>query len=137
MENNKYYTPTIDDFHVGFEYEKNEPHRIFYKENMPVEHKWATKKWDEKQDRIGTLRCKIQEKQIRVKYLDKKDIESLGFKETETINFFELDNKQESYLSWYPETNRVEIGDNECSGGFSGTIKNKSELVKLLKQLGI
>lgn len=131
MENDgKYYTPTIEEFYVGFEYEVKKEEswfRCFYSQGSLVDIYY---KYNDDLDSID-----FKADAIRVKYLDQEDIESLGFKETETKNFFELDNKQESYLNWYPEVNRVEIGDNECSGGFSGTIKNKSELIKLLKQL--
>lgn len=127
----KYYTPKIEEFHIGFEYEIFDNNE--WKKIKILPHYIG-----------GDLRIDVPNLghhdvpyKPRVKYLDKEDIESLGFKETKTKNFFELDNKKESYLSWYPEVNRVEIGDNECSGGFSGIIKNKSELVKLLKQLEI
>jgi hypothetical protein len=141
---NKYYTPAIDEFYVGFEYEVAEIKSADLITGEQEHKIWVHKFYDQG-DLIDLYynykpdfdSVTFDKTKLRVKYLDQKDIESLGFKETETMNFFELDNKQESYLNWYPETNRVEIGDNECSGGFSGTIKNKSELVKLLKQLGI
>ena len=129
MIKDKYYTPTIEEFYVGFECEINLM-GAWVKNIVEIED------YQPLQGEINDYNP-VSNTKFRVKYLDQEDIESLGFKETETMNFFELDNKQESYLSWYPEANRVEIGDNECSGGFSGTIKNKSELVKLLKQLGI
>ena len=31
---NKYYVPDISEFCVGFEYERNEPHRVYYKDEV-------------------------------------------------------------------------------------------------------
>ena len=62
MENNLYYTPEISEFHVGFEYEVfDKLHNIWNKENN-----FFLQQGDFKDE-------------IRVKYLDQFDIESLGF----------------------------------------------------------
>lgn len=138
---NKYYTPSIEEFHYGFEFERNEAHRVYYKPNMPVEYKWVSKKWDEHQIRLGNLKCEIFGKNIRVKYLDKEDIEKSGF----IFNWEEGDtsvyDKKDFTLTYTrAETNSLLIiKDNRMSNGkiFVGKIKNKSELSKLLKQLNI
>lgn len=140
---NKYYTPTIEEFHIGFEYETYElyetPNRwkinIFGEEHMELDH-------------IVFLLMEHPD-MIRVKYLDKEDIESLGWENVEdrgmSENYGYTFNKPIQYLSggnvcyklryWFTN-HRVRI---EHLGGpiFEGTIKNKSELKVLLKQLGI
>jgi hypothetical protein len=84
--------------------------------------------------------------EYRVKYLDKEDIESLGWEFIKqhpgTSNF---DFEKESYsLNFDPEFGgkwnlRIYDGEDQDSefNYFSGYVKNKSELIKLLKQLGI
>ena len=90
---------------------------------------------------------------IRVKYLDKSDIESLGFiynnnysdlPELGFINESKLESLNIQYLLYYnPLDNltRIERIVNCGTGNedylFYGIIKNKSELIKLLKQLNI
>ena len=146
--NSKYYTPTIDEFHVEFEYERNI--------GSSTEHeKW--KKIDDFSNAyeyeddplygvIKDLRCE----NIRVKYLDKEDIETCGF------TFYHKNDKSywggtchtyiigndvgNVFLYYIPDKNKVVIrqeleqGENQL---FEGIVKNKSELKKLIKQLGI
>ena len=64
---NKYYTPQIEEFCVGFRYERNEPHRVYYKVDAPTEYKWCNKVWDDTQISIKKLKCEIFENKIRVK----------------------------------------------------------------------
>ena len=140
----KYYTPTIEEFHVGFEYEARIPKmesfskEVFYFNDS---HKHLVN------------RVTIHEKDVRVKYLDKEDIESLGWeidkarldgetqlkfykdnkclyyrKENHEIGIFTIDPSKNDYYSRYNiDTTKVHII----------IIKNKSELKRLLKQLGI
>lgn len=139
MENNKYYTPTIEEFHVGFEYE------IDYGDEWVSETQFD-----------GFLHNKKLEN-IRVKYLDKEDIESLGFESIGSgwynlkvvpgsLGYFLYVRLQrwgeKTYIKAYrqdPATtdfDKCEYCDKEdlVSGAI---IKNKSELKKLMKQLGI
>ena len=141
----KYYTPSIEEFHVGFEFE--------YKEFINGIPKWN--KGEIKNSReihqidVWLKEVKMDGSQIRVKYLDKEDIESLGWENVEdrgmSENYGYSFQKPIVYLSggtayyrlryWFT-THRVRI---EPLGGpiFDGTIRNKSELKVLLKQLGI
>lgn len=164
--NNIYYTPIIEEFHVGFEYERNEPHRIYYLNNSPIEYKWVNHKWDEKQTRIGGLKCEINDKNIRVKYLDKEDIESLGWikgyqsdpdngeTKEHSCNHFEyilkdidvnngLSNRNVDFKLNFINVEhslKIKFYDRNHFDWFpcyEGMIKNKSELKKLMKQLGI
>lgn len=66
----KYYTPKIEEFHVGFEYEEN------------TLSGWNTKimTWNDYPSYAGDYIGEgLQEDRIRVKYLDREDIESLNF----------------------------------------------------------
>ncbi len=172
MENTKYYTPNISEFHVGFEYEyTNTSHQVamidFEKDTVERVGE-PTKVWDKNTYQgygFNDVRKLIDREALRVKYLDKEDIESLGW---------EYDNNAEPIPSrddWnVPKTTDYELPlafiytktqlmdgrgyylylykDNtvwidyikDCCGMgyiFKGKIKNKSELKVLLKQLGI
>jgi hypothetical protein len=139
----KYYTPEIDEFHVGFECE--------------IQSSWGMQKGIYpsilREDTLtGFQLQKIGETEtlkkvisgIRVKYLDKKDIESLGFSYYKThpgMEQMEFD-KGEYELTY--DTNfkgkqwlRINLEGEGDVTLFSGSIKNKSELKKLLKQLNI
>jgi hypothetical protein len=74
--------------------------------------------------------------EIRVKYLDKGDIESLGFKYIMTsYDGYYIKDDIELGIIW--DHKRYQIKRKGEGIIFVGAIKNKSELVKLLKQLNI
>ena len=136
MENDgKYYTPTIEEFHVGFEYEvKKEDSwfRCFYGQGSIVDLYYN---YNDDFDSID-----FNKETIRVKYLDKEDIKSLGYNFiSETITngklhlFFKTDRRTLTLVSDYT----VVITHYPYTVQFHGTIKNKSELIKLLKQVSI
>lgn len=132
--NNKelYYTPKIEELCLGFECE------IFHE----TKNKWIQHIID-----IDSIK-ELQYLYPRVKYLDKEDIESFGFKRpTEDILYFIKD----TIHIWNPYSNDLdkiviqdlkdtitigkELHFRQCR--FQGIIKNKSELKKLLIQIGI
>jgi len=131
MEDNKYYTPTIDEFHVGFEYEAF------------INNSWQSKVMNDYEDIIYFLFdmnaktwLSINEGIVRVKYLDKEDIESLGFDCTSDDQYYLIDN----YTLLIDNDYFLQILKDDFEEDiylFQGTIKNKSELKVLLKQLGI
>lgn len=144
---NKYYTPTMEEFHVGFE------HEILYNDKF---ESLTVTSWPDFED----IHYALNLDSVRVKYLDREDIESLGFKFKESAkslndtssHFFDIytlaNDIQLSHYNWYTgssDTDYIEhrgvriiyLPDNVDMVMFRGTIKNKSELVKLLKQLGI
>lgn len=150
---NKYYTPSLDEFYVGFEYEfKN----IIETPSGDVES-WDDQHWEYSLWYSDLLQY-LKEDRIRVKYLDSEDIESLGFTYIKTHAgttemYFEKDNLALSfdpnfkygktgcnYLRIYEfKLNNSEIYydlDSDITL-FTGSIKNISELKKLLKQLNI
>lgn len=132
MENNLYYTPTIEEFHVGFEYE------ITKYPNIPLVCTNTT----------ITLLIEHDEyiDELRVKYLDQSDIESLGWKSAGgylNIKNFELstgnaekNTKENQWKLQLKEDNKIIIEQYRWMR-FFGTIKNKSELIKLMQQLNI
>lgn len=128
----KYYTPIIEEFHVGFEYEYQQ-----------YDNKWIFQIFNRSNlDNEFDSYCKF-----RVKYLDKEDIESLGFKykqgdETSyiksniSIHIYDKNkwNTKENMINIFKKDKLRAVGKTLL---FSGIIKNKSELKKLLKQLNI
>lgn len=122
---NNYYTPEIEEFHVGFEYE-------ILQEN----DKWEKESILHKPEIVTLPYMKIE--LIRVKHLDLEDIESLGFKKHKSIpDYFRYEDfvlriERERKISIY-------IYDEYTVDKliFIGLIKNKSELKKLIVQLGI
>ena len=133
LQESKYYTPSIKEFYVGFEYEEFNP-----------ENQGDSSTYDKK---VGTylnlpdvFKCWKYFSEYRVKYLDHKDVESLGFKYL--INKFifptyQLDNYY-LYDCSLAVPNKFIIMRGEWRNRdiiFEGSIKNKSELKRILKQI--
>lgn len=148
MENNNnelYYTPEIEEFCVGFEYEaktisENYSHYEF--SDVPkVGIDWG----DLEGKYLNIIELLLLRKKIRVKYLDKEDIESLGFVYSSSRRQYELYHTD--------RLSRYEIRENNNTYTislcnlieeifilytlFRGIIKNKCELKKLLKRLEV
>jgi hypothetical protein len=131
----KYYTPNIEEFHVGFEFyikdDKNIFTNHFVKEDIFC--------------RTDLLKKYIKENFYQIKYLDQEDIESLGFKldqkNKDGYSFIYRNMIDGDYMLWTKDFNKLEIfnmmGNKTNEISFEGFIKNKSELKKLLKQLQI
>ena len=131
----KYYTPTIDEFRVGFEYEAQD---LCLSLSGTC---WVKEKYQGEELRTY-LTDELERKEIRVKQLDREDIESLGLiyiSKNEYRTVFWIPNT-EFELDFYKDRT-IYIGNTEtyechkCL--FDGKIKNKSELQVLLKQLTI
>jgi hypothetical protein len=129
---NKYYTPEIEEFHVGFEFEVNYTDEGWLKE---IFCNGTGKNIDSIAKLVSFLGRTNFEDAYRVKYLDKEDIESLRFEQLYLPYEFKKD--------WYRlikqhEEHHYIITDDRCQDHiFVGIIKNKSELKKLLKQLNV
>lgn len=142
----KYYTPSIEEIYFGFEFEVyNSKEKFFFE----AEDGW----YKTTQDfgvlgNITNIQRLLLDKQIRVKCLDKDDIESLGFRQGRlypdkyasdwTWTYF---HKDEIEISFYKDPlQKVDISNgksyDECETYFQGIIKNKSELKKILKMIG-
>lgn len=150
----KHYTPKIEEFYIGFEFEfqgvdknwnltgwdkvkvnYNDPFNLYTLEHL--------KKCFEGEEKV--------ENHIRVKYLDKTDIEGvlktrqlkgdeveLNFQviksEYEFYEFdYDLDDKILTVEGWYqPKLVATKLGEYNCYTLFHGTVKNKSELKRIL-----
>ena len=132
----KYYTPEVEEFHVGFEFEVSQ----FNDDEI----KWEGRVW--KGDSQTKFLMLSDDKNTRVKHLDREDIESFGFikyKDSDRWIIKEWD--EEGYGGIFLEminndkpiyiSNGNSYEEHECY--FWGKLANKSELKKLLKQLGI
>lgn len=132
---NKYYVPIIEEFCVGFE---------FY---VDINGEKFKNTFGEVYSELWQINELIEIGSAYVKYLDKEDIEVLGWKssgnenELYSIKWIEnpTDRKNAIWLKKFGE-NRLQIIDSRHEWHvslFYGTIKNKSELKRLMKQLGI
>ena len=147
----KYYTPESEEFHVGFEYEvllnsgEWEP-LIFQPSDTNFIHRFTEESWF------------TSEQKSRVKYLDEQDIKELGwtFKDTVVSPFtgkslhqfeiikevgFNTGNKYTLCTTDYPSgiliSSMVYGSWGEVYQEMNLAIKNKSELKRIMKQLGI
>ena len=159
IENSKYYAPSIEEFHVGFEYE------IWYS------CAYTPELWEKetlelyKGEDLNMLADGCH--QLRVKYLDQSDIEEAGLERMGNFvnkfwpkTYFRLNQVVENItFTWYLHYhykhttsfihNNISIyKEDRCrtkdeNGNykrrciFEGTIKNKSELKQLMKWLNI
>lgn len=139
MGENKYYTPEIEEFHVGFEFEEEFKNPNWNKLSKPTKDVWEYIKLKlDTSHSISRIIGKIKINKVRVKHLDKEDIESLGFKNNDVDNSFYIKNgiilrKDGIKISIFYIISLVETSQIP----FTIDIKNKSELQKLLKQLNI
>lgn len=145
----KYYTPKIEEFYIGFEYEINEEIGLWSKK-----YEWIKSELSKGQmcQCLNWLYFTDNNSKYRVKYLDKEDIESLGW-ERNSLRAHQLTrqiyNKDNWMLLYNSENHKLSLTVKDPSLNlemmiklrttevFNITIKNKSELIKLLKQLGI
>ncbi len=143
MKDKKYYTPSIEEFHVGFEFQDKN-----YPEN---DNAWTGRPYTLRAEyELDTVQDRIDKNQIRVKHLDQSDIESLGWEyvshdNANTDRWHDVHKKgdyqmisggvnkglviKKVIIQPYDHTLEVNL--------FQGTIKNKSELKTLLKWLKI
>lgn len=153
----KYYTPSIEEFHVGFEYEADSIYidvdkapsgwstqsLIEYGYNhtdapFVIELGWGPRTYEYSYN----IEYALEKGRIRVKHLDREDIESLGFLH-ENGRVYRLHNT--NFSLWHnfsrvtpssSVTIRRKEGDLLLDVAIS-PVKNKSELKRLLKQLDI
>lgn len=126
---NKYYTPKLEEFHIGFEYEIKE---------------WGKEDWHKKEiEETWEIDSAFDRAEARVKVLDKEDIESLGFDNyvppmeyNHSWNY--KGGKEPKLYVWFNNPIPiVRIYSNFPAVLFQGEIKNKSELKRLMQQLKI
>jgi len=143
---NKYYTPEIEEFRVGFEYEA-----------INIDNaQWGICKCTPGFGAFDDDKGDLEDGRIRVRYLDEEDILSLRFKNPSysVCTWYELEGHfEDSFASYGYWTkirlvhcgldNKIKIVAYEYSWDavetviFAGAIKNISELKVLLKQLNL
>lgn len=137
MLENKYYQPELWEFHIGFEYQRviemDDDDQFIWEDKIFPEEGLCTGSIDAP-ELVELYYNKYLDGSVRVKYLDKEDIESLGFKfiMTSYDGYWELGNITLGYS--YDKRLQIRKGTETI---FLGTIKNKSELKRILKQVGI
>lgn len=132
---NWYYTPELEEFHIGFEYERlnsyqNEYEELIYEGN------------------IGSKDLQKYINDIRVKYLNEEDIQDiLGIENVgngidlkfvwskSNVTYYEFEYNVLIKTLYVTRCATIDYIDDVII--FEGTIKNKSELKKLLKQLDV
>ena len=138
----KYYTPELSELHVGFACEYQEPDEVEWTQDTSLAVR-------------DVAYLMAYPERVRVKHLDQEDIESLGFEliESTKSNYYGdlFSVKQDcklgsldftTYRLLLGQQGRVQltvIEDNSYGGDtkeMNFAIKNKSELKKILKQIG-
>jgi hypothetical protein len=132
LKDNKFYVPKIEEFRVGFEFEYQD---IEYAKWVKSVYKIG---WRENESPMEDY---LEWGNIRVKLLDREDIDEVGFTHI-GASWFEnkeldcrirkwKDLELDIYKNW--STNDGNISD-MCKV-FAGKIKNKSELQQILKMV--
>jgi len=111
-----YYTPSIEEFYVGFEYEGLLNNGTWEKQTLTELSELNFEKWS------------ISQQSVRVKYLDESDLLELGW--TQPHDWFIFKSYKCRFIY-----NGFEILTFDDSNIFNGVVKNKSELKKLMNML--
>lgn len=144
----KYYMPELSDLSIGMNLYYADTDNYFELNNITMISliNDESVKWGGKYSTVNEIRIPLTK--YRIKYLDKEDIESLGFICTGDTKYGEYEFQKytsqdlilyEIDLYKYDNVNEVTISrwvNNSEFTLFYGIIKNKSELVKVLKQVG-
>lgn len=151
-----YYTPSIDEFHFGFEYEYTTlgSWSSYLRESSDWVKQTFTCGNDWEETEFEDVKHLIEEKKLRVKHLDKSDIVSLGWEfdnnaepippregEFELPSAYVFEQGLNQYIMYVYKDNTIwieHILDCAYQGYiFKGSCRNKSELSKIMKLLNI
>ena len=152
---NKYYTPAIEEFHFGFEYYYNAKYDSALK---CTNGKWRKVKYLGRGDiltgytELKNIKDLIFKEQVRVKHLDREDIEGFGFEyerkndyggDTYLLRVSNMINHDTLYTLDLTQS-RLEIKTKHEGGMddrwhtlFNGVAKNRSELARILTQIEV
>lgn len=127
-DEDKYYIPDLEEFEGLVVYRELNGRQVRYQIGLDTDY--------------DKLVEELKKNKIRVKYLDRFDIECLGFEyvEDSLCNYYihssgwKLDLKSEQEVCIFDDSHS-DISSTSII--FEGVVKNISELRKLLKQLGI
>jgi hypothetical protein len=139
----KYYTPKVEELHPGMEVEWYFP---LDDPKPPNEEEWCKKMgvdvgtpyWGKVicDTNLSIIKDHLEKGIIRVKHLDKEDIESLGWvwdEDVDGVPAFDL-NDFELLWKW---GKLIELKTPIGVTIFIGTIRNKSELKRVMEMVGI
>jgi len=124
----KYYTPELEEFYPGFEYE--------YLQLVNGVAKWKKDSFGRVVTSISTLKY-LFDNGVRVKHLDHEDIESLGWYSGRLQGLNEDSFTLNDNQLYWQDNQFIQIYNWNSTIIFEGIIKNKSELRRLMKQLRI
>lgn len=140
----KYYTPTIEEFHVGFQFEYYNELENYAGETIDNEKIVFTVNGKYPLEIIEDW---VNNELVRVPYLTKEQIEAEGFEYMEVkygdwLGFKKTNEDRTKTLISYYTDRKISIGIENAWGDevftkFKGTIKNISEFRVLCKQLNI
>lgn len=136
-ENGKYYIPSIEEFHIGFEFEQN--HSEYGWEKM-IYNRLSTKTQLSYRHPTSVLNSDLIGGFIRVRKLSHEDILLCGWEETKEIGAAKMYKYSSgSDLVFFNSVpNRVEVQrEQPYDCNFSGTLNNINELRTIMKQIGI
>lgn len=146
----KHYVPSIEEFHVGFEYELLTTVQEKRHGSIVNTKQFRTKVVKDLSNSVTyNLKEDLRASWVRVKYLDKEDIESLGFEynggkmvKNFQDRFHIVDgNRQLNLVYTYGnKLLRLDVEDlvmfeESYNYLFQGIVKNKSELKRILEQV--
>ena len=133
MSNEKYYTPHISEFYVGFRYEKINSNGEWEKFDD------FSNSYDYEDNPHYAVQKDIEHGRIRVKFLDREDIESEEWENHQDYNHWY---KLKTVILAVYDIKDVRIfkdspGELTSEYFFQGTIKSRSELRKVMEMIGI
>jgi hypothetical protein len=161
MEDNKYYAPSIEEFHVGFWFETKGQDDLWYPTLLTeLSSSWMNVHASYNGEETKTTYSIPND--VRVPYLSKEDIESEGWKLLDEINIPSSSNKYYQVVFTKGEW-KLDYTTNQYEGEyfrsviiykintvakfgevvpnietkFSGMIKNRSELKRILKMINL
>ncbi len=132
---NKYFTPDIEDFYIGYEYERFVP-----RANATEEECWEKLVMSVNYLSLDDIDNEIMEKEIRVPYLTKEQIEAEGWKFDYNLGDFDyyiktVNDKEEYELEFcYKERININIWKRTL---YHGECKDINTFRKIIKLLGI
>lgn len=143
----KYYTPELNEFHEGFEYEMKS---TFGDGTVKTQQEYNDAEWIKQTYIVGYYpyiqrifdgkNADILPPALRVKYLDKDDIEDCGFEYDKSYESPDVFTKDTIEL-WLIGHSEVIIFDRglrkDKQHVFQGTILNKSVFKQVLKMIGV
>ena len=139
---NKYYTPSKEELHIGFEFEEEFKNPNWHKLANPSQdiYEFVKLKLDTSHS-ISRIIQKIKTDKVRVKFLDESDLEELGWNVHEKgiekkvvggewrVHYLKLGTLELQYSDDLDWEAGFEIADVK--------VKNKSEMRKLMEMLNI